>query len=466
VTPVDAGLAPANEVIGAALAASRGAGCVVLVEDSSDAELRFANNTTTTNGVRRSRTVTVVGIAEVQGGVAAGSATRSGVVDVADLVRAAEDTAASAPAAEDASALLEGTADRGCDEPAPETDLSALATVLGGLPGAFERAGRSGTVLAGFVEHGVKTTYLGTSTGIRRRHVQQTGSLELTGRADGGARAAWAKVGTADFAGVTLEQLEEDLARRLQWASRRVDLPAGRYEVVLPPGAVAEFMADLYGYASAGQDAEDGTTVFSRSGGGTRVGDRLSALAFELRSDPMEPGIECMPFLATGASSASTSVFDNGLAFERTRWIADGHLAALRYHRAGAMRSGVAAAGLIDNLVLELPGATRSVDDLVATTERGLLLNSLFYIRMVDPRTLLLTGLTRDGVYLVENGTVTGAVNNFRFNESPVDLLARATEAGASIRTIGRESGEYLNRTKAPPLRIPDFNMSSVSPAS
>jgi predicted Zn-dependent protease len=136
------------------------------------------------------------------------------------------------------------------------------------------------------------------------------------------------------------------------------------------------------------------------------------------------------------------------------------------YHRAGAARSGVAAAGPIDNLVLELPGATGSVEDLVANTERGLLLNSLWYIRMVDPTMLLLTGLTRDGVYLVEGGKVVGAVNNFRFNESPVDLLARATEAGASIRTIGREAGEYLNRTKAPPLRIPDFNMSSVSPAN
>ena len=136
------------------------------------------------------------------------------------------------------------------------------------------------------------------------------------------------------------------------------------------------------------------------------------------------------------------------------------------YHRAGAKRSGVAAQGPIDNLVLELPGATGSVEDLVASTERGLLLNSLFYIRMVDPTTLLLTGLTRDGVYLVEDGKVAGAVNNFRFNESPVDLLARATQAGASVRTIGREAGEYLNRTIAPPLRIPDFNMSSVSPAN
>ena len=103
---------------------------------------------------------------------------------------------------------------------------------------------------------------------------------------------------------------------------------------------------------------------------------------------------------------------------------------------------------------------------MIAATERGLLLTCLWYIREVDPSTLLVTGLTRDGVYLVENGAVVGAANNFRFNESPVDLLARATEVGTPERTLGREFGEYLNRAVMPPLRIPDYNMSTVSQAS
>jgi predicted Zn-dependent protease len=103
---------------------------------------------------------------------------------------------------------------------------------------------------------------------------------------------------------------------------------------------------------------------------------------------------------------------------------------------------------------------------MVSRTERGLLLTCLWYIRSVDPATLLLTGLTRDGVYVIEDGRVVGAANNFRFNESPVDLLARASEVGSSVRTLGREFGEYFNRTRMPPIRIPDFNMSSVSRAS
>ena len=142
-------------------------------------------------------------------------------------------------------------------------------------------------------------------------------------------------------------------------------------------------------------------------------------------------------------------------------------LAHLRYHRAGAARSGVAMAPYIDNLVLRCGGHDGgSVDDMVARTERGLLLTCLWYIREVDPATLLMTGLTRDGVYVIEDGAVVGAANNFRFNESPVDLLARATEVGTPVRSLGREFGEYLNRTIMPPLRIPDFNMSSVSQAS
>ncbi len=112
------------------------------------------------------------------------------------------------------------------------------------------------------------------------------------------------------------------------------------------------------------------------------------------------------------------------------------------------------------------PGGGRSLDEMVASTERGLLLTCLWYIREVDPQSLLLTGLTRDGVYLVENGEVVGEVNNFRFNESPVDLLGRLTEIGREEQTLPREWNDYFTRTIMPAVRVPDFNMSTVSKAS
>jgi predicted Zn-dependent protease len=320
-------------------------------------------------------------------------------------------------------------------------------------------------VLAGFAQHAIETVYLGTSTGIRRRYAQPTGALHLVGRSADGSNSAWVGAGTADFSDVTIDQFEERLVGRLAWGARRIELEAGRYEVVLPPDTVADLMVGLVGSAS-GQEAEDGRTVFSAPGARTKLGETLAPLPFQLRSDPAEPGLTCSPFVVTPTSSADSSVFDNGLPLSSTRWIDGGRLTRLRYHRAGAARSGQTVTPAIDNLVLELPEATGSVEDLVAGTERGLLLTCLWYIREVDPATLLLTGLTRDGVYLVENGSVVGAVNNFRFNESPVDLLARVTEAGATVRALGREYGEWVNRTAMPPVRVPDFNMSSVSPAS
>jgi predicted Zn-dependent protease len=470
------GLPPAQDVIDTALAAAGPGsdGCAVIVEETSEVDVRFANNTTTTNGDRRDRRVTVICFRNTDGGAAAGVARRGGLVDVADLVKAAEADADASPPAEDAAPLLgpgqsamaqSGDAARRFDEGPDSTGLSILAPVLTGLSGAFDRARAAGHVLYGFAEHRRATEYLGTSTGVRLAHSQPTGALHLVARTPDGSASSWAGCGTAAFDDVSIEDLERRVVERLAWSKRSIDRLPGRYEVLLPPDAVADLMVDVI-YAAGGRDAEDGQTVFSATGGRTRVGDVLAKTPFTLRSDPAEPGLGCATFLAAAASSSDSSVFDNGLGLERTEWIKEGRLNRLRYHRAGAERSGVDPAPYIDNLVLEVPGATAGLDEMVAATERGLLLTCLWYIRVVDPATLLLTGLTRDGVYVVEDGRVVGATTNFRFNESPVDLLARASEVGATVRSLSRESGEYVNRTATPPLRIPDFNMSTVSPAS
>jgi len=170
--------------------------------------------------------------------------------------------------------------------------------------------------------------------------------------------------------------------------------------------------------------------------------------------------------VVVGSSGDDRSVFDNGLPLTRTEWIRNGTLASLLQTRETATLTDQPVTPAIDNLVLEIDDGSGDVDDLVAGTERGLLLTCLWYIRAVDPQTLLLTGLTRDGVYLVENGEITGAVNNFRFNESPVDLLRRFSHASATVPAFSREWGDdYFSRTAMPALRVPDFNMSSVSQA-
>ena len=214
------------------------------------------------------------------------------------------------------------------------------------------------------------------------------------------------------------------------------------------------------------RDAHDGQTVFSKPGGGTRVGERLSPVDLTLRSDPAYPGLECAPFVVAHASSGAQSVFDNGLALAGTEWIRKGELAALATTRHSANLTGLPVTPYVDNLVLDVADPRGGLDELTARTGRGLLVTCLWYIREVDPQTLLLTGLTRDGVYLVEDGEVVGQVNNFRFNESPIDLLGRFSEAGTTVPAFSREWGDYFPRAAMPALRIPDFNMSSVSPAS
>jgi predicted Zn-dependent protease len=273
-------------------------------------------------------------------------------------------------------------------------------------------------------------------------------------------------VATETFTDVDVAALDGQLAERLRWAERRIDLPAGRYPTLVPPTAVADLMIYLYWSAGA-RDAYEGRTVFSKPGGGTRVGERLSEVPVTLHSDPSAAALRCAPFVIAHASGGTQSVFDNGLALEPTKWIADGVLAALLQTRHSAQLTALPLTPAIDNLMLSASGQSLpSLSDMVAGMERGLLLTCLWYIREVDPQTLLLTGLTRDGVYLVEGGEVTGAVNNFRFNESPVDLLGRLSEVGATERTLPREWNDYFTRTSMPPVRVEDFNMSSVSQAS
>ncbi len=284
-------LPAASEVIERALSLSRLDDCVVVVSEGSEADVRFANNTTTTNGLRRERRVTVVSFLGRHGGsgdaVAVGVASRGGAVDVAELVSASEADARGAPTADDAMALVQPTtADPAFETPPVLTGERSIDAVVRSLADAFGRARSAGHVLSGFASHRVDTTYLGSSTGLRLRHEQPAGALQLVARSSDGTRSTWAGTGTSWFDDVEIDSLHDRLIRRLAWAERRVELPAGRYEALLPPDATADLMMVL-SQALSGRDAEDGRSAFSAPGGGTRLGDTLSSLPFRLRSDPL-----------------------------------------------------------------------------------------------------------------------------------------------------------------------------------
>jgi len=470
-----------QETVERALAAAKSDDCVVIAEETSTANLRWAGNTLTTNGVASSRQLTVIAIDRRGAGnghdAATGVVSRAGVRpdQIEDVVREAEHAAAEATAAEDADELI-GAGEPGpfgIDDGAPgwdehpgQTDIGVLrdfAAALGQTLRAAEGASRK---LYGFAEHQMASTFLGTSAGLRLRHDQPTGQVELNAKSADMARSAWTGVATRDFTDVDIAGLDAGLTERLGWAERTVALPAGRYETLLPPTAVSDLLVYMYWSAGA-KEAAEGRTVFSKPGGGTRIGERLSSLPVTLSSDPRAWGLQSTPFVVAHASGPDSSVFDNGLPLAPTAWIRDGSLAALISSRHSAAIAGVPVTPGIDNLTFATSAAgAPSLEQMIASTGRGLLLTCLWYIREVDPQTLLLTGLTRDGVYLVENGEVTGAVNNFRFNESPVGMLGRLLEVGATVPTLPREWGDYFNRAAMPPARVEGFNMSSVSQAS
>ncbi|BBZ67847.1 hypothetical protein MINS_32760 [Mycolicibacterium insubricum] len=450
---------PAHQVVERALAAAVADETIVLVTDTATAALRWAGNTMTTNGVSTSRQLTVISIVR-DGRVARVGSLSTAQVDPDDipaLVAASAAAARGAPPSRDAFPLLgAGTTPPDWETPAPGTGVDAFGSVAADLARGFTGP----DTLYGFAHHVVETTWLATSTGVRRRYTQPTGSVEINAKRDGGS--AWAGVSTPWFVDVPTEGMLAELSMRLDWARRRVELPAGRYETIMPPSTVADMMIYL-GWTMGGRGAQEGRTALAAPGGGTRVGERLGDLGLTLYSDPDAPGLECAPFVAAASSSDTTSVFDNGLDVARVDWIRDGRINALAYPRAAAAEFDAPVAVGASNLLMT--GGDADLADMVAATERGLLLTTLWYIREVDPTTLLLTGLTRDGVYLISDGEVTAAVNNFRFNESPLDLLRRATEAGRTETTLPREWGDWFNRAAMPSLRIPDFHMSSVSQA-
>jgi len=441
---------------------------VVWVTERTEANLRWANNGLISNGEMRSRSLTVTATAAVEGGTAAGTVSQqiAGGDEVSAVVAAAESLARAGRPAEDAAPLVENYAhEDSWPEPPETTSIEVLDELAKGLGDAFERAEAARQQLFGFAEHAVETTYLGSSTGLRRRGVQPTGRLELNAKAADRAASAWLGRTTRDFLDIDVAEATEELNTRLGWASTKVDLPPGRYETLLPSGAIADLMIYAYWTANA-RDAEEGRNVYAAGDGATKIGQRLAELPITVLSDPRYPRVETIPFVAFTSSLDDTSwAFDGGLPINATTWIDKGVLHELIRNRGHAAQTAARPTPPADNLIMD-GGGTASLQEMISRTRRGLLLTCLWYIREVDPERLLLTGLTRDGVYLIENGEVVGAVNNFRFNESPIELLGRITEIGAAELTLCREWNDYFNRTIMPTIRVPDFNMSTVSPAS
>jgi predicted Zn-dependent protease len=215
----------------------------------------------------------------------------------------------------------------------------------------------------------------------------------------------------------------------------------------MEPQAVGD-LVQLMGFALNARNADEGRSAFAKQGGGNKIGEKIVDSRVTIFSDPQDPQLLSQPYDG------------QGMPLSRQVWIENGVLKQLFYTRFWAQKQGKPPTGFPSSI--KLVGGTASMDDMIKSTARGVLLTRLWYLRPVDPRTILFTGLTRDGTFLIENGKITKAIKNFRFNESPLFLLGNLEEMGRAVRIGGTEQGGPV---VMPAIKAKDFNFTSLSDA-
>ena len=438
-------------------------GGVVIGSNSASNNLRWANSALTTNGDSIDQTLSISAFVKLSGGVATGMS--SGQIrsnyDIETLVSASKASAVSAGPSIDAMELVSGPQHKDFHESAVELGVTEISHISSGLSEVFKQNSHE---FFGYAEQSLDTTYVGTSSGTRMRYSESTSRFELCAKSFDRSRSAWSGQGGTSLSDVRTQEHLLEVSQKLEIQQNQIVTAAGRHRVTLSPSAVSDLMIYLL-WSSAARDAAEGRSAFSNVKGGTRVGERLSSRNLTLVTDPQIPGIETFDHVVNLGSSALGSAFDTGLKIERSELISNGVLTALGSSRHAAQEAKLPFTPLTDNISVSDAQGSGSLTDLAQRMGDGLLITCLWYIREVDPQNLLLTGLTRDGVYVVSGGAIIGATNNFRFNESPIDMLSRVIDAGLTVPCLPREWADWFSRAQAAPLAIESFNLSTRSDA-
>lgn len=425
-------------------------GAQVNVESTLDGHTRFARNGVSTAGDARDAQATLtVRFGQRSAAVsfnAFDEAALGAAVDRAEgLARVAPDDPELMPLLDPQEyatvpAFFPSTAGLGAEQRA--------AAVLG----IVEPAAAAGLVATGFLERRVAAVAVANSAGLFAYHRRTLASLTSTVRTPAGDGSGWAGTTHNDWGAVTpaLEIAARAIGKARASAAAAAPAP-GAYTVVLEPTAVGNLLQGLR-FGLDARSADEGRSFFSKPGGGNRIGERVVDGRVTIVSDPQDEDLLEEPF--TG----------EGLPVPRTTWIEGGVLRHLAYSRYWAAQQGVAPVPVGGGLKLQGADAG-TVEDLVATVERGLLVTRFWYIRSVDPRTLTFTGLTRDGTFRIDNGRIAGAVKNLRFNESVPAMLRNVVALGRAVRVVAAESGGLGGAVVVPPLVARNFHFTSVSDA-
>jgi predicted Zn-dependent protease len=327
-----------------------------------------------------------------------------------------------------------------------DLDPEARATAVRRAVDAANVAGRpAGEIFsAGFLDASARVRAVANSAGLFAYHRTTEVGFSVTARTPDGTGSGWASAGSRDWSTVDAAAVGRIAAQKAVASRNPTAIEPGLYTAVLEPQAVTD-LVPLLAPALNARTADEGRSPFSKAGGGTRVGDKVMDERITLYSDPSDPMLLSQPF-------------DNeGLPLRRIVWIDKGILRNLSYSRFWAQKQGKEPTGNALAGGLAMTGGTRATEELIAGCERGILVTHFFYIRSLEPRTVLQTGLTRDGTFLIEKGKITKALKNFRWNESPLLMLNR-------LEDIGRPELTAAGRLM-PAVRVSRFDFSSLSDA-
>jgi predicted Zn-dependent protease len=302
-------------------------------------------------------------------------------------------------------------------------------------------------IAAGFLEDNNGYSAMMNSKGLFAYNTSTNTNFSVTVRTEDGRGSGYATRGYNDVTKLDTKRATQIATEKALKSAEAKAIEPGKYTVILEPAAVAVLLENIFFRLDARQ-ADEGRSFLSKAGGGTRLGEKLVDERVNIYSDPLNPELP-------------TSTWNgDGRPQEKVSWIEKGVIKNLSYSRYWAEKKGVKAVPGPDAAIME--GGTKSLEELIAGTKKGVLVTRLWYIRDVDPQSLLLTGLTRDGTFYIENGKIQYPIKNFRFNESPIIMLNNLEELGKVERTVSVESNQnYL----LPPLKVRDFTFSSLSDA-
>ncbi|MHA4806502.1 TldD/PmbA family protein [Flavitalea flava] len=322
----------------------------------------------------------------------------------------------------------------------PDTRAEAVAKSIGVAREANLQA-------AGYLENTTAFDASMNSKGLYAYNQNTDTIFSITTRNEEGTGSGYAARGFHDIRKLDTYSATKIAASKANGSIGAKAIEPGKYTVILEPVAAAYMLENLF-FGFDARNADEGRSFMSKAGGGNRIGEQMMDPKVTIYSDPFNPELP------------STTWSRDGLPLERTNWIEKGVVKNLSYSRFWAQKQNVKPVPFPGNIIME--GGDASLEDLIKSTEKGILVSRMWYIRMVDPQTLLLTGLTRDGTFYIENGEVKFPVKNFRFNESPVIMLNNVEAFGKPERSISVESyRSYL----VPPMKIRDFTFSSLSDA-